>query len=209
MPPDSGAQPPIHEVWNELTTDRNRLNKIALDIKKVLKDNRFPLILSERKEHISLLSNEIRNVTGDIKAKEFILVGDMGKKAWKKVLEDIEISLNNSTKPYILSTGSLVGEGFDLPQLDTLFLAMPFSFKGRMIQYAGRLHREFNGKEGVIIYDYLDISSGLTISMFKKRISAYKQMGYEIETSENQKVKRWIGQASLFWSVIKLFTREW
>ncbi len=198
MPPDSGAQPPIHEVWNELTTDRNRLNQIALDIKKVLKDNRFPLILSERKEHISLLSNEIRNVTGDIKAKEFILVGDMGKKARKKVLEDIEISLNNSTKPYILSTGSLVGEGFDLPQLDTLFLAMPFSFKGRMIQYAGRLHREFNGKEGVIIYDYLDISSGLTISMFKKRISAYKQMGYEIETSENQKVKRWIGQASLF-----------
>lgn len=97
-----------------------------------------------------------------------------------------------------MSTGSLVGEGFDLPQLDTLFLAMPFSFKGRMIQYAGRLHREFNGKEGVIIYDYLDISSGLTISMFKKRISAYKQMGYEIETSENQKVKRWIGQASLF-----------
>jgi hypothetical protein len=57
---------------------------------------------------------------------------------------------------------------------------------------------KYKGKKDVRIYDYLDISSGLTISMFKKRVSAYKQMGYEIETSENQKVKRWVGQASLF-----------
>jgi len=155
MPPDSGAQPPIHEVWNELTTDENRLNQIALDVKGALEDNRFPLILSERKEHICLLSDVIRNATSDIEAKEFILVGDMGKKARKQILEDIETSFSNSTKSYILSTGSLIGEGFDLPQLDTLFLAMPFSFKGRMIQYAGRLHREYKGKKDVRIYDYL------------------------------------------------------
>ena len=113
-------------------------------------------------------------------------------------MEEIKNSEGKPVKPYILSTGSLVGEGFDLPGLDTLFLAMPFSFKGRMIQYAGRLHRAYEGKSDVLIYDYLDVSSGLTISMFKKRVSAYKEMGYEIETSENQKVKRWAGQGSLF-----------
>ncbi len=198
MPVEAGPQPPMHEVWNELTTDKERLKLIAVDVKNAVAENRFPLIISERKEHLSLLSEEIKNNLSDMNAKEFILVGDMGKKARKKVLEDIKEAISSINKPYILSTSSLIGEGFDLPELDTLFLAMPFSFKGRMIQYAGRLHRECEGKTDVVIYDYLDISSGLTISMFKKRVSAYKQMGYEIENSANQKVNRWVRQGSLF-----------
>ncbi len=59
--------------------------------------------------------------------------------------------------PFLLSTGSLIGEGFDLPELCTLVLAMPLSFKGRLVQYAGRLHRESEGKQDVRIYDYVDV----------------------------------------------------
>ena len=57
----------------------------------------------------------------------------------------------------LIATGKYVGEGFDYPRLDTLFLAMPISWKGKVAQYAGRLHRNFPGKEEVLIYDYVDI----------------------------------------------------
>jgi len=93
---------------------------------------------------------------------------------------------------YILSTGSQIGEGFDLPELDTLILAMPISFKGRVIQYAGRIHRHNDSKSEVHIYDYVDTSLGLTISMFKKRIKAYNKMGYVFDLPNNRKIEQWI-----------------
>ena len=89
----------------------------------------------------------------------------------------------------IFATSALLGEGFDLPRLDTLFLATPISYSGRLIQYAGRIHRESKNKREVRIYDYLDINSGLTLSMYRKRRGAYRQMGYEIV--ENGKLGGW------------------
>jgi superfamily II DNA or RNA helicase len=74
----------------------------------------------------------------------------------------------------------LIGEGYDLPRLDTLFLAMPLSFKGRLVQYAGRLHRPHAEKREVRVYDYLDEGNPLTIAMFRRRSSAYRQMGYSV-----------------------------
>lgn len=194
MPPESGPQPPIHEVWDKLITDPERLSLIAQDVIKVLMDNRFPLILSERKEHLNLLSEEIKKQATELHITEFIMSGDMGKKARKKALEDIQSALIDSQRPYILSTGSLIGEGFDLPELDTLIIAMPFSFKGRVVQYAGRLHRQLAGKTDALIYDYLDINSGLMISMFKKRLTAYKEMEYEIDVADNIKILRFMKQ---------------
>ena len=113
-------------------------------------------------------------------------------------LDEIIAFKKERRKIFILSTGSLIGEGFDLPELDTLFIAMPFSFKGRMIQYAGRLHRSFPEKKSVIIYDYCDTNTGLTISMFRKRLSAYRSMGYSVEQTGNDKVDRLIGLLKLF-----------
>ncbi len=192
MPLEFGSQPPIHEVWEKLISDSERLTLIALDVAKILSAGRFPLILSERKEHLNLLSDEIKKYTPELPVKEFILSGEMGKKARKKALDDIKLALNGSDRPYILSTGSLIGEGFDLPELNTLIIAMPFSFRGRVIQYAGRLHRQISGKSDALIYDYLDINSGLLISMFKKRLSAYKEMDYEIDAGDNIKILKWV-----------------
>jgi superfamily II DNA or RNA helicase len=155
-------------------------------------ENRFPLILSDRKEHLNLLSEEIKRHAAELPITEFILSGEMSKKARKKALDDIQSALNDSQRPYILSTGSLIGEGFDLPELDTLIIAMPFSFKGRVVQYAGRLHRQNIGKTDALIYDYLDINSGLMISMFKKRLTAYKEMEYKIEALENIKILKFL-----------------
>ena len=192
MPVEYGPQPQLHEVWNEMIKDKNRLNIIANDIITVLKKKRFPLILSERKEHLMLLSQVIKCKLKKYNAKGFILTGELGKKARNQIFNEIQESLENNIPVYILSTGSLIGEGFDLPELDTLFLGMPIAFKGRIIQYAGRLHRSHKDKNDVIIYDYLDSSSGLTISMFKKRIVAYKKMKYSIDINNNAKIKKWI-----------------
>ncbi len=79
----------------------------------------------------------------------------------------------------ILATGQYIGEGFDDPRLDTLFLAMPFSFKGKMVQYAGRLHRLHPGKTEIRIYDYVDVNMPILLRMYKRRLKAYKALGYE------------------------------
>ena len=78
----------------------------------------------------------------------------------------------------ILATGAYVGEGFDDHRLDTLFLAMPISFKGKMEQYAGRILRPHPGKTEVRIYDYVDSKIPMLARMFKKRLEAYRAMKY-------------------------------
>ena len=80
----------------------------------------------------------------------------------------------------LLATGRYVGEGFDDGRLDTLFLAMPVSWKGTLVQYAGRIHRLYEGKKNVRIYDYVDSSVPMLMNMFKKRLRGYRALGYEI-----------------------------
>ena len=188
MSEDSHPQPQIHEIWYQMIKNQDRLNLIAMDVKEILKLNRFPLILSERRDHLEYLNERISAHLNGIAAKGFILSGDVGKKERNKILAEIKESNLTGSRPYLLATGSLIGEGFDMPELCTLILAMPVSFKGRMIQYAGRIQRESPGKTEIQVYDYVDINLGLTISMFKRRLSAYKKMGYHIELPENAKI---------------------
>lgn len=81
----------------------------------------------------------------------------------------------------LFATASLIGEGFDLPRLDTLILSMPLSFKGRLIQYAGRLNRVHESKNAPLIFDYLDGNHALTNAMFRRRLAGYTELGYRIE----------------------------
>ena len=177
LPPELGQQPAIHEIWNNLVEDKDRLKLIAADIFYLLTKKRYILALSERKDHLLNIIKSL-NELSDNTFNLFLLTGDAG------IIQDIPLC--------IFSTGSLIGEGFDLPALDTLILAMPISFKGRIIQYAGRIHREHEMKQNVLIYDYLDISIGLTISMFQKRVRTYKKMGYEIDGGNNPTILKYI-----------------
>jgi len=83
----------------------------------------------------------------------------------------------------IVATGKYIGEGFDLPRLDTLFLALPIAWKGTLSQYAGRLHRDTEGKLEVTVYDYLDTGLPMLERMFRKREKGYKAMGYKFIAS--------------------------
>tara|TARA_B100000749_G_scaffold217930_1_gene172824 strand:+ start:71 stop:478 length:408 start_codon:yes stop_codon:yes gene_type:complete len=90
----------------------------------------------------------------------------------------------------VVATGKYVGEGFDLPRLDTLFLAMPIAWKGTLAQYAGRIHRESEGKTQVTIHDYVDCALPILQRMFKKREKSYKAMGYALEYFEGNSDKQ-------------------
>ena len=136
--------------------------------------NRFPVILTERKEHLEklfkLLSSRIQNV--------IVMKGGMGKKQRHDVLEKIE-KLSDNEK-VIIATGKYLGEGFDNSRLDTLFLTLPISWRGTLSQYAGRLHRTHDMKKEVIIYDYADLEVPMLAKMYEKRLKGYKTIGYEI-----------------------------
>lgn len=80
----------------------------------------------------------------------------------------------------VLATGRFIGAGFDDPRLDTLFLAMPISWRGTLQQYAGRLHRDHAGKHEVRIYDYVDANVPPLTRMFNKRLRGYRAMGYTV-----------------------------
>jgi superfamily II DNA or RNA helicase len=99
----------------------------------------------------------------------------------------------------ILATGRFVGEGFDDSRLDTLFLALPVSWKGTLVQYAGRLHRQHPGKKEVLIYDYVDAKVPMLYRMFEKRRRGYRAMGYEMSCLSNGSgIGRFIGGTGEF-----------
>jgi superfamily II DNA or RNA helicase len=199
MPEEMGQQPAIHLVWEKLVADTDRLELVARDLRASLEQGRFPLVISERKEHLELLSRVFTARLTDLNTKPFLLIGGLGRKARTKTLEEIKSTVGTQARPYILATGSFIGEGFDLPALDTLIIAMPVSFKGKLIQYAGRLHRTHPGKKDAIIYDYLDSSNALTVSMFKKRLAAYKTMDYQIDAPAGSRADRMAyGQIDFF-----------
>ena len=86
----------------------------------------------------------------------------------------------------LVAIGQYIGEGFNFPRLDTMMLTMPISWQGNVEQYAGRLHRDYEGKRDVIIYDYVDAHIRVLESMYYKRLRTYKRIGYEILAAPNE-----------------------
>lgn len=180
MPESTGFAAPIHVVWHYLTRDGSRNAMIAEDIASAMLQGRIPLVLSDRKEHLKLLGDEIKKRVGEVAVRIFRLDGEVPLPARKKAVADLTAAQERGEKTCLLATASLIGEGFDLPQLDTLFLAMPVAFKGRIVQYAGRLHRLHEGKQDVQVYDYVDSQCAVTLKMYYKRLRAYRSMGYSL-----------------------------
>jgi superfamily II DNA or RNA helicase len=138
---------------------------------------RVPLVLSERKRHLQLLKERIEE-RGLACA---LLVGGMGKKRSATALE----LLQSQDKSVLLATGKLIGEGFDHPQLDTLFLTFPISWKGIVQQYVGRIHRRHADKDEVQVYDYVDTQVPVLAASFKRRVKSYRRMGYKVREEES------------------------
>ena len=114
-----------------------------------------------------------------------ILLSGKGSVKEKRELLEQLTQIGSNVPLILVATGKYVGEGFDLPRLDTLFLAMPVSWKGTLSQYAGRLHRSYEGKQEVLIYDYVDFRIPMLERMYHKRLSGYAAIGYTVRGSKN------------------------
>ena len=165
----------ITDAYAAMQINEDRNGKIVADVLAAVAEGRTPIVLTERYDHAKLLAN----ILGE-KSKNVILLSGKGTaKEKREILQGL--SQIPTDEPLILvATGRYVGEGFDLPRLDTLFLAMPVSWKGTLAQYAGRLHRSYEGKQEVLIYDYVDIRVPMLERMYHKRLSGYAAIGYTV-----------------------------
>ena len=166
----------IQALYGLLAADKARNDLIFDDVLKALDEGRSPIILTERIEHLDYLAARLGKFTPNL----IVLRGGVGRKARQTPLTHLA-SIPAGEERLVLATGRYVGEGFDDPRLDTLFLAMPISWKGRLVQYAGRLHRTQVGKREVRIYDYVDSRIPVLAGMFKRRMRGYRAMGYALQ----------------------------
>ena len=160
------------EIYKAIETDRDRNVLICNDIRKAIEAGRYCLVFSERVLHIETLYEML----GGLENRIFLLHGKQSKKIQSENLNSFRNADNGLA---LLSTGRYLGEGFDDPRLDTLFLTFPISWKGVLQQYAGRLHRENFGKHEVRIYDYVDENVPMLKKMFENRKKGYKALGYK------------------------------
>lgn len=165
----------ITTLYQLLSEDEMRNSLIVEDVCKAVEVGRTPVILTNRTAHVTMLAEKLRD-----KVKNVVtLTGTGNAKEKLETLQHLhEISREEAL--VIVATGKYVGEGFDYPRLDTLFLALPISWKGLVAQYAGRLHRENEGKKDVRIYDYIDIHEPVCDNMYRKRLKGYASIGYKI-----------------------------
>ncbi|WP_460001754.1 TOTE conflict system archaeo-eukaryotic primase domain-containing protein [Paradesulfitobacterium aromaticivorans] len=164
----------IQELYAEIVVNEMRNQQIIEDIIKCHENGRNCIVLTEQTAHVERIAKELSKTIPNVTS----LTGGMGAKQTREMRERITNTLTD--KPLILvATGKYIGEGFDEPRLDTLFLAMPISWKGTLQQYAGRLHRLCEGKSEVQIYDYVDINVRMLEKMYHKRLSGYASIGYK------------------------------
>ncbi|MCB0351692.1 MAG: DEAD/DEAH box helicase, partial [Bdellovibrionales bacterium] len=182
FPDELGRQPPYHILIHHLVQNESRNQLIAAKVTEALDQERFPLLISDRKDHLDLLGNIIRSSRPGV--EQVVLEGTLTNKQRRTSLARIS-ELRASNQPLlIMATASLIGEGFDLPALDTLIFATPLSFEGRLVQYAGRIHRASTNKESARIIDFVDSYSAMFLKMYRNRISTYRKMGYRIQEDE-------------------------
>ena len=174
---------PIHQIWEHLIQSGERNRAIASDVSSALKEQGFCALLSDRKEHLNALESLLREKWPE--ESVYRIDGSTNQKLRTAILGNLRARAAEERPFVLLATASLLGEGFDMPELDTLFLTMPISFKGRLIQYAGRLHRFSEKKKSVRIYDYVEPDHPLTAQMYRKRTTAYREMGYSIQIVGN------------------------
>jgi len=166
----------IQDIYAALVNDVPRNEMIANDIVRAVESGRCPLLLTGRTEHLQYFAAKLAGVAKHV----FVLKGGMGKKQRRETAGALAAVPENESR-VILATGSYIGEGFDDARLDTLFLAMPISWKGTLQQYVGRLHRLHDNKRFVQVYDYVDNYVLMLARMYERRLKGYSTIGYVVE----------------------------
>jgi superfamily II DNA or RNA helicase len=165
--------PSIQELYAALATDENRNDMILNDVIASLEERRSPILLTERRDHLKFFADRLQKFARHL----VVLHGSMTARG-RNAARDQLAAIPSDQERLVLATGRYVGEGFDDARLDTLFLALPVSWKGTLVQYTGRLHRLHPGKTEVRIYDYVDREVPMLLRMFERRLRGYRAIGY-------------------------------
>lgn len=173
--PDPDKRVEFQTLYQELIDDQARTQRICEDVIDAVRNGRSPLLLTERNHHLDRFEQELTTRVEHV----VVLRAGMGKRQ-RQATNDRLTAIPRQEGRIILATGKYVGEGFDDPRLDTLFLTLPVSWRGTVAQYAGRLHRLYDGKREVRIYDYADLNVPMLARMFDRRCRGYEAVGYTI-----------------------------
>lgn len=175
-----------NDAYELIRNNDVRDEQIIRDVADCVQAGRTPVVLTKYVDHAKKLSERLKTYADRL----ILLTGANGTKARRAQVEELN-KVDNSDSLILVGTGSLLGEGFDFPRLDTLFMATPVSGENVVEQYVGRLNRDYDGKENVIVYDYVDSHIPKFDKMYSARMKAYKKIGYELCVNmdgEKQKV---------------------
>lgn len=175
-PANPNVRQQFHELYEELIADEERNQLICHDLIQTLREGRSPLVLTERNEHLNSLTKQLAPEVRHL----VVLRGGMRKKELDAISARLAAIPADEAR-VILATGRYVGEGFDDARLDTLFLTLPVSWHGTIAQYVGRLHRLYDGKREVRVYDYADLNVPMLARMFDRRGRGYEAIGYKMQ----------------------------
>ena len=170
----------IHKDYTAICEDLNRTELIADDIRISVLQGRTPLVLSRFKSLASNLHAHLKDSADHV----IYLHGDMTNTERHRAMEELE-GINKSETLILISIGNMMGEGFNYPRLDTLFLTTPLRSDNDLTQYTGRVTRKQDGKKDAIIYDYVDRNIRTFERMYTSRMKTYQQLGYEILSTVN------------------------
>jgi superfamily II DNA or RNA helicase len=179
--PSEAPKLTIQEIYALIAEDESRNDLIFDDLLQALEAGRSPVLLTERTSHVEYFSERLKGFAKNV----IVLRGGMGKKHRIALAEQLA-SIPEEEERVLIATGRYIGEGFDDARLDTLFLAMPISWKGTLQQYVGRLHRLHHNKKEVQVYDYVDSDVPMLKRMYDKRITGYNALGYQVRDKSSK-----------------------
>ena len=164
-----------NDAYELIRNNDVRDEQIIRDVADCVQAGRTPVVLTKYVDHANKLSERLKKYADRL----ILLTGANGTKARRAQVKELN-EVDDSDSLILVGTGSLLGEGFDFPRLDTLFMATPVSGENVVEQYVGRLNRDYDGKENVIVYDYVDSHIPKFDKMYAARLKAYKKIGYEV-----------------------------
>ena len=159
-----------NDAYELIRNNDVRDEQIIRDVADCVQAGRTPVVLTKYVDHANKLSERLKKYADRL----ILLTGANGTKARRAQVKELN-EVDDSDSLILVGTGSLLGEGFDFPRLDTLFMATPVSGENVVEQYVGRLNRDYDGKENVIAYDYVDRHIPKFDKMYAARLKAYKK----------------------------------
>ncbi len=172
-------KPAIYELYEYIAQDPVRNELIAGDVRQALAEGHTCAIFVRLKSHAATLARHLEGSADHL----FLVYGDNSEKENREQLSQLKRVPDNESV-LIIATGQKIGEGFSYPRLDTLFLVSPIAFEGLLLQFLGRLNRDYPGKKTVQVYDYIDRRIPVFQGMYRKRLKTYKKAAWQLQTTD-------------------------